>query len=84
MDTIHPTTIGRRSADPREQDLDLDGLFAALFSDDGAQDPYPFLRRYHGPGVTTASRFGSCTIAASATGRCRHRSMRCGAALVAG
>jgi cytochrome P450 len=52
MDTIHPTTISRRSADPREQDLDLDGLFAALFSDDGAQDPYPFLRRYHGPGVT--------------------------------
>jgi pimeloyl-[acyl-carrier protein] synthase len=33
------------------QELDLDGLFASLFSQDALQDPCPLFRRYHGPGV---------------------------------
>src|SRR5262245_23727768 len=44
-------TVERRM-DRRNEDLDLEGLFGALFSEEGTRDPYPLFRRYHGPGTT--------------------------------
>src|SRR5262245_66293883 len=45
-------TVDEREADRRGEELDLNGLFGALFSEEGIRDPYALFRRYRGPGTT--------------------------------